>query len=604
MRRNIIYSFIAIVVVLSYAFYDDNPKVTPVATYVGTQACVCHNSTHVTPWKNTLHAQIHMNPNAGTVRPIWTGSVSMGASYGNATVALSLVGNVYKATLTPSSGSPVTYDIVYTYGGGWKQRYLIKISNSYYMLPIQYNLTGYKNYTGGSWVSYNPGNWFNADGTLKPIDNTFRKKAYDKNCIGCHMTGYKPQRVVAGSDTSWVATWANGSDTTNNKVGCENCHGPGSDHITSPSKQNIFGPERMNQAGLSRQQEVCGQCHFRGASTGLTYEYPWKESVDSIYQPGQILTNFIAPWQNYFNVLGGPGTWPDTMTARQHHQQWQDMSYSAHNNIMNCYKCHNTHAVTNYPHQLKLSNDSNSICLQCHTYFGTPGNPNIPNITSHTKHTYDPLNTNQTGGTSRCSKCHMTKVAVTALSYDIHSHNWKVVRPIKTLQKLGVSSPTQGMLNSCAVSCHRNPGGSTSNVPTLGVGFDSTLTNWRQVTDSLLADTLNRWFNNQNWIIGIQPISSEIPNRYELGQNFPNPFNPFTRIHFYLPKTENVSVKIYDITGREVYSLLLNERLTPGKYEVTWRAINNYGDDVASGVYFYSITAGDFRQAKKMILIR
>lgn len=601
-KISILFIFLA-VALISFSFTSEEIAGDALPGYSGTQTCGCHASTHVTPWKSTLHSQIHMTPGPGTVRPAWTGSVNMGASFGNATVSLSLVGATYKATMNPSSGAPVTYDIVYTYGGGWKQRYLVKIGLSYYMLPIQYNMAGYKNNSSGTWATYNAGNWFNANGTLKAIDNAFRKKSYDKNCGGCHMTGYKVVKNITGADTSWVGSWANSSDTTNNKVGCEACHGPGSDHVASPNTSNIYGPVRMNQSGLQRQQEVCGQCHMRGSSTAFNYEYPYKESVDSAYQPGLPLNNFIAPWQNYPNTLGGPGVWPDTMTARQHHQQWQDMSYSGHNTIMNCYKCHDPHRITANRHQLKLSADSNSVCIQCHTNFGTPGNPNISAITQHTKHTYDPLNANQTGGTSRCITCHMTKTAVTALSYDISSHNWKVIRPVKTLQKLGVSAPTLGMLNSCSYQCHRNPSGTTAGVPNLGVGTDPTLTDWRQPTDSALADTLNRWFNRQNWVIGIQNISTEIPVQYVLRQNYPNPFNPNTMIEFAIPKKDIVTIKIYDITGREVYNLV-NMEIAAGTYKVNWLGINNFGDDVSSGVYFYRITAGDYVQAKKMILVR
>ncbi|MCX6160480.1 MAG: multiheme c-type cytochrome [Ignavibacteriae bacterium] len=335
--------------------------------YVGVGVCKnCHSSAF-NEWKGTLHAQIHMTPGPGTVRPPWSGSVSMGASYGNSSVALSIAAGVYKATMTPSTGTPVTYDIMYTYGGGYKQRYLVKIASNYYMLPIQYNLKGYLDNSTGTWATYNPGNWFNADGTLKAINNAFRLKSYEKNCIGCHMVGYKPVRTVTGADTTWLSGWATSNDTLSNKVGCENCHGAGSTHQSAPSKANIFGPQNMTAAGLQRQQEVCGQCHLRSSSTGKTYEYPWKESVDSIYRPGSVLTNFIAPWQSNFNVVGGPGTWPDTMTARQHHQQWQDMSYTAHNNFMNCYtQCHDPHTTTAFPHQLKQNAANNDLCLSCH----------------------------------------------------------------------------------------------------------------------------------------------------------------------------------------------------------------------------------------------
>lgn len=362
----------------------------------------------------------------------------------------------------------------------------------------------------------------------------------------------------------------------------------------------------MNSAGLQRQQEVCGQCHMRSSSTNFTYEYAWKESVDSAYQPGNVLANYIPQWQNFSNAVGGPGVWPDTMTSRQHHQQWQDMSYSAHNNQMNCYKCHDPHETVNgLPHQLKLSAEDNSICIQCHTNFGTIGNPNINAIRSHTKHTYDPTNANQSGGTSRCVTCHMTKTAVTALPYDIASHNFKIVRPIKTLQKLGVSSPTLGMLNTCAVGCHRNPGSAsgTANVPTLGVGSDATLTNWKEPTDSLLADTLNRWINRQIWTVGIQQVSNEVPVDFKLGQNYPNPFNPSTKIGFSVPKYEFVSIKIFDLTGREIFTLV-GQNMTQGNYVVNWEGIDNSGTSVTSGVYFYRMLSGNYVETKKMMLIK
>lgn len=606
MKKFYLLTLIIITGLFSYSFNKSDEPKDLLPNYVGTQACVCHNSGYINPWKLTLHAQIHMQPTSSTVRPPWTGNVNMGASYGNATVSLTLAGGIYKATINPSSGTPATYDIVYTYGGGYKQRYLVKIGLSYYMLPIQWNLTKYLEYNTGSWASYNPGNWLNADGTLKPINNAFRLKSYDKNCVGCHVTGTKIAKNVTGADTSWVSGWANNNDTTNNKVGCETCHGPGSDHTAAPSTGNIFGPTKMNAAGLQRQQELCGQCHIRSSSTNFTYEYPWKESVDSAYTPGNVLANFIPPWQNYPNAVGGPGVWPDTLTSRQHHQQWQDMSYSSHNNLMNCYKCHDPHkSVNNLPHQLKLDPKDNSTCLQCHTNFGTVGNPNINAIRSHTKHTYDPVNANQSGGTSRCVTCHMTKTAISAVAYDISSHNFRIIRPVKTLQKLGISSPTLGMLNTCAVGCHRNPSTSagTANVPNLGVGTDATLTNWKESTDSLLADTLNRFFNRQIWTVGIKQITNEIPDNYNLGQNYPNPFNPTTKISFRIPKSEFVSIKIFDITGKEIYTLV-GENMTPGDYVVNWESINYNGDDVSSGVYFYRILAGNYVETKRMMLVR
>jgi len=103
--------------------------------------------------------------------------------------------------------------------------------------------------------------------------------------------------------------------------------------------------------------------------------------------------------------------------------------------------------------------------------------------------------------------------------------------------------------------------------------------------------------------VGIHPVSGEIPEMFSLKQNFPNPFNPSTKIRFEIPSNQNnnkpkVLLGIYDILGREV-AVLINEILSPGSYEVNWNA-SNY----ASGIYFYKIIASEFSQTNKMILMK
>jgi len=90
---------------------------------------------------------------------------------------------------------------------------------------------------------------------------------------------------------------------------------------------------------------------------------------------------------------------------------------------------------------------------------------------------------------------------------------------------------------------------------------------------------------------------------YELHQNYPNPFNPSTKIKFTIPsnvkrETSNVSLKVYDMLGNEVVTLV-NEEKPAGSYEVDFN-----GPNLSSGVYFYQLKAGDFIQTKKMILLR
>lgn len=99
-------------------------------------------------------------------------------------------------------------------------------------------------------------------------------------------------------------------------------------------------------------------------------------------------------------------------------------------------------------------------------------------------------------------------------------------------------------------------------------------------------------------ISAIDPISSNIPARFNLSQNYPNPFNPVTSIRFDIPKASFVKVSVYDVMGREL-SNLVNEQLKAGEYMVKWDAAR-----FSSGIYFYSIAADGYQTTKKMILAK
>lgn len=105
---------------------------------------------------------------------------------------------------------------------------------------------------------------------------------------------------------------------------------------------------------------------------------------------------------------------------------------------------------------------------------------------------------------------------------------------------------------------------------------------------------------------GITDVAREqlpVPLRYALEQNYPNPFNPETLISFELPQREFVSLKVYNILGQEVASLVAAE-LSVGRHTVKWDGRDFSGRAVASGLYLYRITAGSFSQTRKMILLR
>jgi hypothetical protein len=95
----------------------------------------------------------------------------------------------------------------------------------------------------------------------------------------------------------------------------------------------------------------------------------------------------------------------------------------------------------------------------------------------------------------------------------------------------------------------------------------------------------------------------EIPTQYALEQNYPNPFNPTTLINYSLPKNSFVVLKIYDMLGREIKTLV-NNQMSAGKYSVDWKGEDNNGNKVTSGIYIYRISAGNFSAARKMVALK
>ena len=98
--------------------------------------------------------------------------------------------------------------------------------------------------------------------------------------------------------------------------------------------------------------------------------------------------------------------------------------------------------------------------------------------------------------------------------------------------------------------------------------------------------------------IGIRNTNAIIPDYFSLSQNYPNPFNPTTNIKYQITQNKLVTLKIFDILGKEI-ATLINEKQSPGTYEVNWDA-----SAFPSGVYFYKLTTGDFTETKKMLLIK
>jgi photosystem II stability/assembly factor-like uncharacterized protein len=141
-------------------------------------------------------------------------------------------------------------------------------------------------------------------------------------------------------------------------------------------------------------------------------------------------------------------------------------------------------------------------------------------------------------------------------------------------------------------------------------------TNWASINEGLLSGIsvysicifnnyiyigtsgLGVWRRPLSEVTNVQTITNDVPQQFSLSQNFPNPFNPSTSIHFSVPSSEFVTLKVFDVLGDEV-ATLINEEKPEGTYEAVFNAAN-----LTSGIYFYELKAGEFIQTKKMILMK
>lgn len=155
---------------------------------------------------------------------------------------------------------------------------------------------------------------------------------------------------------------------------------------------------------------------------------------------------------------------------------------------------------------------------------------------------------------------------------------------------------------------------STNNMQSWGLQVSNTNENLNKTF--FFLDDMNGWICGDNGVIlrttdgggqifptEVTNISTEIPDRFELKQNYPNPFNPATTIVFDVPSNvngqrSNVNLNIYDISGKLISELVSTE-LNPGEYSITFNA-----KGFSSGIYFYTLSAGNFKETKRMMLVK
>ena len=141
-----------------------------------------------------------------------------------------------------------------------------------------------------------------------------------------------------------------------------------------------------------------------------------------------------------------------------------------------------------------------------------------------------------------------------------------------------------------------------------------------QTIESSYTDIVSEWGNYEYWVTAVDHNGNEsdqsslagielsveqevLPEEFALGQNYPNPFNPSTQIRYALPEQSRVTITIYNMLGGKVRTLV-NDFQDAGYRNILWNATNDHGSPVSAGMYIYTIKAGNFYQAKKMILLK
>ncbi len=132
---------------------------------------------------------------------------------------------------------------------------------------------------------------------------------------------------------------------------------------------------------------------------------------------------------------------------------------------------------------------------------------------------------------------------------------------------------------------------------------------WQYVRDDVRSAPMDRFeiardvLEYFGSVLNLDITPAEIPKAYRLDQNYPNPFNPSTTIKYDMKAKGLVTVRIYDVAGRLVRTLV-NETKEAGAYSAVWDGRNEGGAAVASGIYFYKMDAGSFSATKKLVLLR
>ena len=352
------------------------------AHYVGSQACQkCHEQIYE-HWKKTPMANVVRDPRTHP--------------------------DAILPNLATNTVAKFTKDqVAFVYGSIWKQRYFTKIGDDYFPLAAQWDIGNHV------WRPYHVpkgADWWEP---FYPPDNMQRPTG--PTCDGCHSVDYNIH-------TKQVVEW---------NVGCERCHGPGSEHVEHPLRGNILNPAQMDDVAAN---DTCVQCHSQGRPVTSPIEgkyYDWPVG----YHVGLRLRDY---WKLEDHTLGETTFthFPDG-TAHKNRMQGNDFVQSVmYRRGVTCFSCHDAHGTGNYA---QLRKPADQICLDCHGPL-SPNGPRTATLEEHTHH-------KDGSPGSRCVACHMPKIESEGVpGAFVSAHTFRFISPAMT-DKYKIPNP--------CTSCHQ-----------------------------------------------------------------------------------------------------------------------------------------------------